>query len=113
MGQLGFVALVATDHHRHGHLVMGPPLAALHLGHFSLRNGHDISSLSLGQSIPNYLQSGEGGVVARFVASAGDPVPVGDNFFETAPVGYRLPIWDDPARIDQPVHWQFGMRWSW
>lgn len=43
----------------------------------------------------------------------GDAIPVGDNFFETAPFGYDLPIWDDPARFDHPVHWQFGVRWSW
>lgn len=42
-----------------------------------------------------------------------DPIPVGDNFFETAPLGYDLPIWNDPARFDHPVHWQFGVRWSW
>lgn len=43
----------------------------------------------------------------------GDQIPVGDNFFETAPFGYELPIWDDPARFDHPLHWQFGLRWSW
>lgn len=47
------------------------------------------------------------------VYRAEDPVPVGDNFFETAPVGYELPIWADPSRFDNPVHWQFGIRWSW
>lgn len=42
-----------------------------------------------------------------------DAIPIGDNFFETAPIDYELPIWKDPARFDQPVHWQFGIRWSW
>lgn len=47
------------------------------------------------------------------VYQKGDPVPVGDNFFETAPLGYDLPIWDDPARFERPVHWQSGIRWIW
>ncbi len=43
----------------------------------------------------------------------GDRIPTGDNFFETAPPNYDLPIWDDPSGYDNPVHWQFGVRWSW
>ncbi|MEW5700720.1 MAG: TonB-dependent receptor [Candidatus Zixiibacteriota bacterium] len=43
----------------------------------------------------------------------GEPIPTGDNFFETAPTGYNLPIWDDPAGYDDPLHWLFGVKWSW
>jgi outer membrane receptor protein involved in Fe transport len=42
-----------------------------------------------------------------------DPVPTGDNFFETAPIGFELPIWDDPSGYENPIHWQFGLKWSW
>ena len=44
---------------------------------------------------------------------AEEPIPTGDNFFDTPAAGYNLPIWDDPARFVDPVHWQFGIRWSW
>ena len=44
---------------------------------------------------------------------AGEPIPTGDNFFETAPAGYNLPIWDDPARYERPIHWQLGLKWNW
>jgi outer membrane receptor protein involved in Fe transport len=44
---------------------------------------------------------------------AGEPIPTGDNFFETAPAGYNLPIWNDPARYERPIHWQMGLKWNW
>ncbi|HUU44211.1 MAG TPA: TonB-dependent receptor plug domain-containing protein, partial [Acidobacteriota bacterium] len=43
----------------------------------------------------------------------GDPIPTGDNFFETPPEGYDLPIWADPARFEHPTHWQIGLKWEW
>jgi len=43
----------------------------------------------------------------------GDAIPTGGNLFELPPVGYNLPIWDDPSRYEIPRNVRWGVRFGW
>ena len=39
----------------------------------------------------------------------GDIIATGDNFFEVAPEGYRLPLWDNPSQFLNPRTFKLGL----
>jgi len=43
----------------------------------------------------------------------GDQIPTGGNLFELPPVGYNLPLWEDPSRLENPRNVRMGVSFGW